>query len=465
MVQQGELLYKKIKFDFILEGSTLTLHAKEDYKKEFRELFWEPAGNGAYTIKTVYFEEEYLLGKDKNTFETVVMIIYNQQFFHNFMNNDISLEVDVIFNLYRDELISQISFEAKEIDYIYNITQAIDIENDYYKNGEINLKLKDTKKCESREIKFNIDKKEIICKFSILRKRNHGINRYPIEINSIFSIYFEPTKDYIFILRVYKVVKYFFQYLCFRKNIDIESVDIYCKYKENLHQQLGTINFIKKEVYNEEKRIIESRYIPFELIENSANKILQAIADDKLYRRHIPKTYSDGTSENEATFVMLVAAFEWEFKQLFKNGLPHSESTINVQNKIKNNIKEILNNKDVKGKERKIYKNLLNFIDLEGLSEKIIYTCKTLNSIIIESGKKLYKLNNQELNYIKMGDRLSKQRNYFAHGDIDKDFIEDSLLDLIFLKEIIYAMQLKRFNVPDDNIKKCIRKLFYGRSN
>ena len=59
-----------------------------------------------------------------------------------------------------------------------------------------------------------------------------------------------------------------------------------------------------------------------------------------------------------------------------------------------------------------------------------------------------------------MGERLSQQRNHFAHGDLDKEFIGLALLDLIFLKEIVYAMQMKRFGISDENIKRSLNELF-----
>lgn len=58
---------------------------------------------------------------------------------------------------------------------------------------------------------------------------------------------------------------------------------------------------------------------------------------------------------------------------------------------------------------------------------------------------------------------MGDQRNHFAHGDLDKDFIGPSLLDLIYLEYIVYAMQLKRFGCTDENIQKAINDLFkYG---
>ena len=60
-----------------------------------------------------------------------------------------------------------------------------------------------------------------------------------------------------------------------------------------------------------------------------------------------------------------------------------------------------------------------------------------------------------------MGERLASQRNHYAHGDLDEDFIGDSLLDLIFLERILYAMQLKRFGISEKNIQRSINDLFH----
>lgn len=66
-----------------------------------------------------------------------------------------------------------------------------------------------------------------------------------------------------------------------------------------------------------------------------------------------------------------------------------------------------------------------------------------------------------ELNYSKMGERLSQQRNNFAHGNLDKDFVGLSLLDLIFLEIVLYSIQLKYYDLEDVSIKKALNELFH----
>lgn len=60
-----------------------------------------------------------------------------------------------------------------------------------------------------------------------------------------------------------------------------------------------------------------------------------------------------------------------------------------------------------------------------------------------------------------MGKRLAVQRNHFAHGDLDEEIITDSLLDLMFLEYIIYAMQLKHYGVSNRCIQMAINDLFH----
>ena len=78
-------------------------------------------------------------------------------------------------------------------------------------------------------------------------------------------------------------------------------------------------------------------------------------------------------------------------------------------------------------------------------------------------GKPLYLLNNVELKYPEMGERLANQRNDFAHGNLDKDFNGTALLDLLYLSSLIYAMQLRADGISVENIKNAISGLFHYR--
>jgi hypothetical protein len=70
-------------------------------------------------------------------------------------------------------------------------------------------------------------------------------------------------------------------------------------------------------------------------------------------------------------------------------------------------------------------------------------------------------MNNQELKYSEMGQRLSSQRNNYAHGNLDKEFIGLSLLDLMYMEYVLYAMQLHYYGIDTTNIRHAINDLFH----
>lgn len=59
-----------------------------------------------------------------------------------------------------------------------------------------------------------------------------------------------------------------------------------------------------------------------------------------------------------------------------------------------------------------------------------------------------------------MGKRLADQRNNYAHGNLDKEFIGNSLLDLVYLQRIVYAMQLSYYGIECRRVQQAVNQLF-----
>ena len=207
------------------------------------------------------------------------------------------------------------------------------------------------------------------------------------------------------------------------------------------------------------KIIKDGRYISQHYIAGVEGKILSDIASDTIYMRHLPDSYEAGRHIDAARFVMITAAFEWEFRRIFPDGVSKKDKKIEAEKQAMQVLEELID--DSKGELRDIYKYLYKCIGSSPLSGKIAFVGKSLAETIDMFGKYLYSLNDEELNYSKMGERLSQQRNNFAHGNLDKDFVGLSLLDLIFLEIVLYAMQLKYYGLEDINIKKAVNELFH----
>lgn len=98
---------------------------------------------------------------------------------------------------------------------------------------------------------------------------------------------------------------------------------------------------------------------------------------------------------------------------------------------------------------------------LWSVESEIVHIGKVINDIIGVFGKNLYRLNEEELSYSEMGKRLSSQRNHYAHGDLDQGFIGLSLLDLMYMEYIIYAIQLNHYGIDAKHIRCAINDLFH----
>jgi len=155
---------------------------------------------------------------------------------------------------------------------------------------------------------------------------------------------------------------------------------------------------------------------------------------------------------------MITAGFEWEFKRNYPNGIEKRDQTIKAEQTVTNIINDLIEGNT--GKIKEIFKFLKKLISTDNLESRIITYGHDYDNISTDFGNYLYKLNDEELKYNEMGKRLADQRNHFAHGDIDKEFIGLSLLDLIYLEYIIYIIQLKFYGIEDDKIRFAINDLF-----
>lgn len=352
--------------------------------------------------------------------------------------------------------INRVTFKSQEINCIYPINQAYQFI--YEKMGKVSLITKEFNTTLTKEQEFVVNKIKVKSHFYITTNTCNTLIDSPLSINSALIFDFEKTNDYNFILRLFYIVKQFIQFLCYRRDVYLPNVDLYAPYENVKYLKFATLHIIDELHSCDLNSLKEKRYISQSLIVGYEGKILADIADNLLYLRHLPETYKSGRLIDASRFIMIMAAFEWEFKRMYPDGIPKDSNTIQIENEAMEAIEDLINKS--KGKLKKKYKFLKNLISSDNLQSKIIKTGNDFDDAIGNFGKNLYELNNEILDYSKMGDRLANQRNNFAHGNLNKDFIGFSLLDLIYLEYIIYAMQLRYYGISDINIRKAINNLF-----
>ena len=468
-IYTGFLKYKDMDFSFVFSNNELKLVAPPE-KAEWIRLNWlmKPTGNGVYTVgNTIYVEEPAIIGSCNETGSSIIFIpivgstIYgtNKLFGKGLPILIIKLEAYITCK-YERELISRLSFTGPEINRIHPVNQAITWEYnpENLEDGIYKIETRGFSITTTEEKEFTVNGKKVTSKFGITRGISTRINESPVSLNSTLMFEFEPTKDFEFIFRLCKIARDYIRFLCYRKNIVFEDINVSAPYPDGKFEPFGTLHLIEEQTA-ENKPLNDNRVIKQIFINKCESRILQDISDNVLYLRHIPESYKSGRHIDAARFIMITAAFEWEFRRMSPDGIIKSKKRKQAEERAIASIQDLINTHS--GKEKKIYKFLKSLIDSASLQDEVEAASKLLDPIIGVFGKHLYSINNEELKYSDMGKRLSDQRNHFAHGDLDKDFIGTSLLDLIFLEQIIYAMQLKYYGLDELSIRKAINELFH----
>ncbi len=460
----GTCKYRNVEFTFVFNTDELRLIPPADKKSTIRqEWLLTPLSKGVYTMgEPLTMDEPYLTGHCNETGTTFIFI--TKLGGHINSQNSILFIPIVAFIKYRytRNSIARMSFSSPVINCIHPVTQgfgfSMDIEN-FNSTGVVNVTTQSFDDTTTAPQLFYVDNNQITVQFSISRKISTKLNEPPITLTSSMLFEFEPTNDYRFIYKLWHISKQFLQYLCYRKNIFLPEVTLSSLDEDGKYEEFATLYVLNESGDAESETLKSGRYIKQINLAGSEGKILTDIANGTLYLRHIPESYRSGRSIDASKFVMITAAFEWEFRRNFPDGIAKSSTTLSAEDAVAKNIQELLDN--AKGrKQQKIYKFLQRLVRSDSLESEIVHTGKFIDDIIGVFGKHLYKLNGQEMKYSEMGKRLSSQRNNYAHGNLDKEFIGLSLLDLMYMQYIIYAMQLYYYGVDVTNIRHAINDVF-----
>ena len=460
----GTLKYRDIDFMFAFDEEELRLVPPND-KRHVVDWDWKMKETtpGSYVFADpILVEEPYLIGKCNETNHNIIFIpktgstlgLYNSVV-------RISLAAYVICKYDRDN-VDRISFSCPEINYIHPVNQALSLSlsaDDFQEKGIVSISTQDYDSTTTEEQHFLVDGKTITVFFGISRAVSTKINEPPLRVDSSMVFEFEPSCDFGFIYRLWWIARQFLRFLCYRKNIVMTKVELSSPCQDGKHETFATMYILGQDSETETNTLTKGRYIKQSYISGHEGEILTDIAQDNLYLRHLPDTYRSGRHIDAARFVMITAAFEWEFHRLYPDGVKKTPATKQAEDAVFECIQKHID--DSTGKQKGIFKFLRKLVRSDSLQKEIIQMGKDFSAIIGPFGDRLYQLNDQELKYSEMGQRLADQRNHFAHGDLNKEFIGLSLLDLIYMEYVVYALQLKHYGIEDKLIQKSINDLFH----
>ena len=467
LIYTGQLTYKGVEFTFVFGEKELKLIPPKEKRTEI-ETDWlmTQIEKGVYIPKIPIMEEKYLLGTCNESNQKIIFFVRKGSYMGG-CNAVLTIEVTAyIICKSNRSAIDRICFTNPEIDAIHPVNKSFvfslgtDLEN-FNQSGVVSLTTNDFESTTTETQTFIVDNKAVTSYFCISRGISTKLGEPPISLNSSLMFEFEPTTEYEFILWLWHIAKDFLSYLCYRRDVYLPTVKLSAPYADGKHEEFATLYVVDENGCPSVEDIKKGRYIKQGLIAGHEGQILTDIASGELYLRHIPESYRSGRRKDAAKFVMITAAFEWEFHRNYPEGITKSEATQKAENEAENKLQELIDNDGCCKKLKKIYKFLKKLVRSDSLQSEIKQIEKDYSEIIDLFGNHLYSLNKEQLIYSEMGKRLSDQRNHFAHGDLDQDFIDLSLLDLIFMEYIVYALQLKHYGIEVSKIQNAINDLFH----
>ena len=267
---------------------------------------------------------------------------------------------------------------------------------------------------------FSLDGKKV----SVSSGFNHTYRwgTTPVQIQSALYCSFERTDNYEFVVRLFDILHRLLQYLCYRQNVHCTKTEIYIHGENERDIPIGIFSakWIS-EFQPETNDKIKEKTIPFEFIGNAMSRIIQRLADRTLYFFHLPDNSIDEHRITPARSIMLAAAFEWEFSQVYLGGNTKKKGSFN---------------------------------------DRLVKALTDYSDCIEKFASFKYSLNGKSYSIETTARKIMKARNNFAHGDIKMEYDLETLLGLSIMPYLIYAMQLQDAGVSSDNIREAIKRLF-----
>ena len=464
----GSLSFKNFTFSFAFDGKRLSLFPLFSEEKESIKRTWlreEIAPDAFAGPRYPKIDTDFLAGiRNEDGHKIAFLVNKGNEIGYKLASRCIVLYVPVYAYIdckYERDTICKISFSSPEINLIHpaNIAYELKIDpNEWGNHGKASITTTDFNASQTSKQNFKFNNSEISTYFAISRSIGNGIDHPAIAFTSNLIFEFEVTDNYRFVCELCHIAEQFIRYLCYRDNIRFSEVKLSTPFKDGLTESFATMHLLWQPEESEMRAIEKRRLIGQRNVDGHEGALLNDISNDTLYMRHFPSSLSKANQITPASFLMLVAAFEWEFKRLHPEGIAKSESRINAENNVEQTIEELINKSA--GKTKGIYKFLKKLIRNDSLRDKLIKIEEDVAPSIGKIGQLLYRRENMDFNFTSIGERISSQRNAFAHGDLNRAFNEETLVDIGYLKIIIYVMQLKTIGLGDEKIRNAVKQLF-----
>lgn len=459
----GYAEYDGGKYPFVYEQGILNLlpGTEMELKKQNKDLLNHFTKLSKFKITHEWISNAYIRG----TTSSGKNILFISKGGSGNNNGFIRYQIQAIYeyqsNSPNGELISGLIITADEIDYFFNPSRVFNSEISVNENQVLQgITVKSGRDSNFTIHCGNYHSGEISVSIEVSAYATYSSNsENPLAAQSQICFEFDKAINLDDALDIINHQELFLRYISYRKNINIRNVDTFRLNEKELRSKEGKIYIISNNIIETNKKKTK-QILTFELIEEKIAPIFQAIADGKVYLNHICTCIDNKNSYNVARIILIFAAFEREYNNVFSSQAVRSKEYLelkaDVLTYLDNLIKTCPN-----GKSRKYVTGFKRIIDKSdnSLSERIKNAINNNKEIVSMFLIKNYQVDDKKI-IDDIAQRMNSMRNNIAHGNLDLEIQPIHISDFAVLEILIYVMRLNSLSISVKSIQKSICKLF-----
>lgn len=358
------------------------------------------------------------------------------------------------------ELVDEIRIFGVDIDYFYDSTRLLNDNIKYNIDTDLTLKLISANIGKVGDLycgEYDVEENHI--RFSCSSNvKIHESSNTALKAESFLKVEISKSTNIERIVGIVSTISCFIMYVCYRRNIYFSNIKTYFTDESGIKRDCGILVFNKNVEFEncdkDYKRIIKAEYL-----NNHTADLIRAIENEEITLEHICKSVDDRLHYPISRIIMILSAFEREFRNIYGQDTDRAEEYIKAKGEI---VEIILKHADkLSGKRRKYYKSIAKLVKDSDLSygdkfKHALSDCKNIMEPILTG----YFEGEYEKIVDDVSESVNKLRNEIAHNSLDCDIEARNLVDIFIVEEMLYVIRLKKVGIEDLFIKRILNELF-----
>lgn len=283
----------------------------------------------------------------------------------------------------------------------------------------------------------------------------------PVISRSRMTIVFSKAVDLPTLIRVQEHLERLFMYVTDRANVSLNLSEVFTLNRDGKRYSYGWFGFLKR--FSEETSPkAKKQIIDFTVLGEKTADLMQVISTEQIGYEYLPRSVDDKNHYTVSRFILTLAAFERECRNIYGTDIGRSERFTNVKMDIVRLAEEYRDRQTGKrkGYAADLIKAIQNF-DL-GYWFNVQYALKDCRDIMETFTVRKYGTPPKPFDALaeEISHRVGELRNNLAHDKLDWSFEAIQISDIKVVEELLYAIRLKQIGLEKDKIREGIKNLF-----